>query len=69
MFMVGEEAAEAIQRAYHETGEEAAVIELRRFFKIEDNEAALRSVRMIASWRRPATLPPARRSSPNRRPR
>ncbi len=50
MFMVSAEAAEAIRMAYLEKGEWPAVAELRRFYRIEDNAAALRCVRTIASW-------------------
>ena len=50
MFLVSDEAAEAIRTAYLEKGEWPAVAELRRFYRIEDNAAALRCARTIASW-------------------
>ena len=40
MFMVEDDAAEAIRRAYLEKGEWPAVAELRRFYRIDDNAAA-----------------------------
>ena len=56
MFVVSEEVAEAIRRAYEEGGEFAAAIELRRHFRgITDNENARRCARIIASW---TPLPP-----------
>ena len=58
MFMVEDEAADAIRRAYLEKGEWPAVAELRRFYRIDDNAAALRAVRTIASWRPPAERAP-----------
>ena len=60
MFMVGEEAAEAIRKAYLEKGEWPAVAELRRFYPIADNAAALRAVQMIASWPSHLDLPPGK---------
>ncbi len=50
MFMVSAEAADAIRTTFLEKGEWPAVAELRRFYRIDDNESALRSVRIIASW-------------------
>ncbi len=50
MFLVSAEAAEAIRTVYLEKGEWPAVAELRRFNRIEDNAAALRCARTIASW-------------------
>ncbi|WP_207456755.1 hypothetical protein [Azospirillum sp. SYSU D00513] len=56
MFMVSEDETAAIQAAYRERGEWAAVMELRRRFPgIIDNAAAQRWVRVIAGWR-PAAL-------------
>ncbi len=49
MFMVSAEAADAIRTTFLEKGEWPAVAELRRFCRIDDNESALRSVRIIAS--------------------
>ena len=51
MFTVSEEERAAIRRAYDEGGEWAAVAELRRFFRIEDNQNALFAVRSIVRWR------------------
>ncbi|KAA0677642.1 hypothetical protein [Roseomonas genomospecies 6] len=51
MFAVDEITASAVQTAFHERGEWAAVVELRRHFAIQDNEVALRVVRVIAGWR------------------
>ena len=50
MFMVSAEAADAIRTTFLEKGEWPAVAELRRFYRIDDNESPLRSVRIIASW-------------------
>jgi len=56
--MVNEATAEAIRRAYHDNGELAAVVELRRHFPaITDNVEARRCVRTIAGWRPPASAP------------
>lgn len=64
MFTVSQEEAQAVQKAFHENGEWAAVVELRRFFHIQDNDDALNAVRAIARWQplpeRPST---GRRSS------
>lgn len=57
MFMVDEETAAAIQNAFCEKGEWAAVVELRQHFKISDNAEALKAVRVIAGWRRPQVKP------------
>ena len=56
MFVVDEEAAEAVRRAWNEGGELAAVVELRRHFPlISDGEAARRCVHTIVGWtQRPA---------------
>lgn len=51
MFMVDEETAAAVQRAYAERGEQAAVVELRRRFRITDNAEAVRCVRVIVGWK------------------
>ena len=57
MFIVTEEEAEAIRRAWDEGGELSAVVELRRHFPlISDGENARRCVRAIVGWaQRPAT--------------
>ena len=58
MFVVDEETAAAIRRAWEEGGEPAGVAELRRRFPlVADNEQARRCVRAIVGWgapRRPA---------------
>lgn len=53
MFSVSQDEAAAIQRAFHESGEWAAVVELRRHFHIQDNVNALNAVRSIVRWTRP----------------
>jgi hypothetical protein len=68
MFLVSEEAAAAIRSAYLEKGEWPAVAELRRFYKIDDNDAALRTVRTIASWLPAAEVPPTTRRPARKRP-
>ena len=50
MFCVSDEAAAAIRAAYLDKGEWPAVAELRRFYRIDDNAAALTCARTIASW-------------------
>ncbi|MEI7606734.1 MAG: hypothetical protein WCJ64_05065 [Rhodospirillaceae bacterium] len=50
MFCVSDEAASAIRTAYLDKGEWPAVAELRRFYRIDDNAAALTCARTIASW-------------------
>jgi hypothetical protein len=51
MFVVDEETAAAIRRAWEEGGELAGVVELRRHFPlITDNAHARRCVRAIVSW-------------------
>jgi len=57
VFVVDEEAATAIRRAWEEGGELAGVVELRRHFPlIADNEQARRCVRAIVGWApRPAS--------------
>jgi hypothetical protein len=51
MFVVDEETAEAIRRAWEEGGELAGVAELRRRFPlIADNANARRCVRAIVGW-------------------
>jgi hypothetical protein len=53
MFTVDEPTAAAIRKAYVESGELSAAIELRRLFLgISDNENARRCVRTIAGWQR-----------------
>ena len=52
MFVVDEETAEAIRRAWEQGGELAGVVELRRHFPlITDNANARRCVRAIVGWR------------------
>ena len=59
MFVVDEETAAAIRRAWETGGELAGVVELRRHFPlIMDNTDARRCVRVIAGWRPPANRPP-----------
>ena len=59
MFIVDEPTAAAIRKAYKESGELSAVVELRRHFPgIADNENARRCVRTIASWQPLPPLPP-----------
>ena len=65
MFLVSDEAAEAIRTAYLEKGEWPAVAELRRFYRIEDNAAALRCARTIASWH-PVKVEPKAPKKPNK---
>jgi hypothetical protein len=56
MFMVSEAEAAAIRRAYEESGEVAAAIELQRYFPgVRDNADARLCARTIASW---SPLPP-----------
>jgi hypothetical protein len=51
MFSVDEPTAEAIREAFEQSGELAAVAELRRHFPgIADNENARLCVRTIAGW-------------------
>ena len=62
MFVVDEPTAEAIRRAFNESGELAAVVELRRHFPlIQDNEQARVCVRTIAGWRPFPPKPPRAR--------
>lgn len=63
MFTVDEATAAAIRRAFNESGELAAVVELRRHFPlIEDNEQARACARSIAAWQPlPPKSPRARR--------
>jgi len=52
MFTVDEATAAAIRRAFNESGELSAVVELRRHFPlIRDNEQARACVRTVASWK------------------
>jgi hypothetical protein len=57
MLMVNKETSEAIREAYVKGGEELAVVELRRFFQIQDDNAARHCAVAIASWR---PFPPGR---------
>ena len=51
MFVVNEETAAAIRRAWEEGGELAGAVELRRHFPlISDNEQARLCVRAIVGW-------------------
>ena len=51
MFVVDEETAAAIRRAWEEGGELAGVVELRRHFPlITNDEQARRCVRAIVGW-------------------
>ena len=62
MFAVDEQTAEAIRRAFNESGELAAVVELRRHFPlIQDNEQARACVRTIAGWKPLPPKPPRAR--------
>ena len=69
MFLVSDEAAAAIRTAYLEKGEWPAVAEMRRFFRIDDNDSALRVVRTIASWHLLETAPKPPHSPKRRSPR
>ncbi len=61
MFVVDEPTAAAIRKAYLESGELSAVVELRqRFPGIVDNENARLCVRTIASWQ-PLPPPPLKK--------
>jgi hypothetical protein len=61
IFVVDEATAAAIRKAYDESGELSAMIELRRHFPgIADNENARLCVRTIASWQ-PLPVKPARK--------
>ena len=52
MFVVDEETAAAIRRAWEEGGELAGVVELRRHFPlVADNAQARLCVRTIVGWR------------------
>jgi len=62
MFTVSEDERAAICRAYEESGEWAAVVELRRYFPIEDDQNALFAVRSIVRWRLAPVSPPACRA-------
>ena len=54
MFVVDEETAAAIRRAWEEGGELAGVVELRRHFPlITNDEQARRCVRAIVGWAQP----------------
>jgi hypothetical protein len=61
MFVVDEPTAAAIRKAYVESGELSAVVELRRHFPgITDNENARLCVRTIAGWQ-PLPPPPLKK--------
>jgi hypothetical protein len=56
MFSVDEPTAAAIRKAFEESGELSAIVELRRHFPgLKDNENARICVRAIAGWK---PLPP-----------
>jgi len=58
-------AGPAIRRAFNESGELAAVVELRRHFPlIQDNEQARACVRTIAGWKPLPPKPPRARRPP-----
>ena len=57
MFLVSNEAATAIRKAWITRGELAAVAVLRSFYKIDDDTAALNCARTIASWASVAPSP------------
>ena len=62
MFTVDEATAAAIRSAFDKSGELAAVVELRRYFPlIQDNEQARACVRTIAGWKPLAPKPPRAR--------
>jgi hypothetical protein len=66
MFAVDEQTAEAIRRAFNESGELAAMVELRRYFPlIQDNVQARACVRTIAGLK-PLPPKPARARRPCR---
>jgi hypothetical protein len=66
MFTVDDDTAGAIRRVYEESGELAAVVELRRRFPLlESSEHASSCVRLIASWR-PIPVKPGKSSSAGR---
>ncbi len=66
MFMVDEETAAAIRRAWDESGELSAVIELRLHFPlITDGANARRCVRAIVGWAQPPVT--AKGQGPDRR--
>jgi hypothetical protein len=57
MFVISEEVAAAIRAAFHEDGELAAAVELRRRFPgITDTVKARECARTIAGWE-PLSLP------------
>ena len=61
MFTVDQATAAAIRKAYVESGELSAVVELRRHFPgIVDNENARLCVRTIAGWQ-PLPPPPPKK--------
>jgi hypothetical protein len=60
MFTVDEATAEAIRRAYEDSGELAGVVELRRHYPLlTDNAHAGLCVRAIAGWQPLADQPQA----------
>lgn len=51
MFAVSIDESTAIQKAFDQSGESAAAVELRRYFPIQDNAKALNVVRAIVQWK------------------
>jgi hypothetical protein len=66
MFSVDETTAAAIRKAFEESGELSAVVELRRHFPgLKDNENARVCVRAIAGWKPLPPLPNPTESQTN----
>ena len=52
MFAIDQATADAIRQAYEKSGELAAIVELRSYFPLfENNEHARSCVRSIVSWK------------------
>jgi hypothetical protein len=51
MIMINRATSDAVREAYIKGGEEPAIVELRRFFPIEDDNAARQCAIKVASWR------------------
>jgi hypothetical protein len=63
-FSVSEADAALIRAAYHERGEFAAAVELRRLFPgLADNENTRICARTIAGWEPPPLIPARRKQS------
>jgi hypothetical protein len=58
MVTLSDEDTAAIQRAYHESGELSAAIEVTRRFQAITGERAREWARMIAAWRPVEVQPP-----------